>query len=206
MSVGTSGPFHLMSYYFMGTWISVLKPSRGTHLHCSVGFHQMGWNILSQALHRATGWDFWNCYREWQWEAMGKAGKFVLGPGAGPAQSVPVMLSGFVLTHLSLYTCMKSRLLQTGTVCVETLGFHFEYSTMCSEIWTSLLLWETLWHVELSCNTWETLKAMEIRCKDMIDMVSFPSQFCVKSIHKGCGKPKFCLFFSFWWVGFSDLP
>lgn len=85
------------------------------------------------------------------------------------------MPSGFVLTHLSLYTCMKSGLLQTGTVCVETLGFHFEYSTMCSEIQASLLLWETLWHVELPCNVLEMLKAMRVRCKDMIDMVSFPS-------------------------------
>lgn len=70
---------------------------------------------------------------------------------------VPVIPSRTVLTHLSLYRRTTSGLLQAGAVCVETFGFHFEYGTTRSEIQTLLLLWETVWHVELPCNTWETL-------------------------------------------------
>lgn len=84
---------------------------------------------------------------------MGNAGKSVLGPGVFDiVQSVPVISSRIVLTHLSLYACVASGLLQTGTAYVETFGFHFEYSTMYSEIQTLLLLGETVWYVELSCN------------------------------------------------------
>jgi len=88
---------------------------------------------------------------------VGNAGNAVLGPVFDIAQSVPVIPSRTVLTHLPLYMRMTSGLLQTGTVYVETFWFHFEYSTMCSEIQTLLLLQERVWYVELSCNAWETV-------------------------------------------------
>lgn len=89
---------------------------------------------------------------------MGNAGKCMFGPGVfDTARSVPVIPSRIVETYLFLYTHMTSGLLQTETVYVEAFGFHFEYSTLCSEIQTLLLLWETVQYVELSCNTWATL-------------------------------------------------
>lgn len=46
-----------------------------------------------------------------------------------------------LLPHLSLYT-HDFRVLQAGTVQVESSGFHFEHSSICSEIQALLLLWE----------------------------------------------------------------
>lgn len=67
--------------------------------------------------------------------------------------------------HKSFRDCIASsvplhthdfRVLQTGAVQVETSGFHFEHSTICREIQAVLLLWEGVWYVQPSCNTWET--------------------------------------------------
>lgn len=86
---------------------------------------------------------------------MGHAGKSV--PGVfGTAQSVPGTPSRLVLTPLSLSTYDFRAAADWNHVCRKS-GFPLEYNATCREIQTLLLLWDTVWCVELPCGVWETL-------------------------------------------------
>lgn len=138
--MATQRPLHLLPFYFMGTWISVPKPSRGTCLQCTVGQtqHQMGCNRHS-----------WPCTGTQLRLLELLQGMTISSGKVFLIQFSFINPSETVLSHLSLYT-HDFRVLQTGTVQLETSGFHFEHSTICSEIQAVLLLWEGVWYVQPS--------------------------------------------------------